>query len=280
MFCATWRGRTLDHSRFREPPGAELAINCDRMNGFKCLLTAAALGSACAAAGVPEAAVAGPHRHAHRDTSPVVVELFTAQGCAPCKQANRMIAHMAERRGVIVLMWSVDYWDYLGWKDTFAQPAFTARQKAYAKHLGPQDVYTPQVVINGAAQVSGDDAAAVEAAVQSAAGGHTRPGPKLRIMSGGRVSVGRGLARGPAEVWLVRFDPREQDVAVTAGDNRGATVAHRNVVRELARLGPWKGRAETFTTPLAAGDGLISAVIVQGAHGGPVIAATQSKPAS
>ncbi len=208
---------------------------------------------------------------------PVVVELFTAQGCASCKQANSLIARMVDKPDLIVLTWAVDYWDYLGWKDTFAQPEFTIRQKAFAKRLGPQDVYTPQVVVDGLRQVSGDDAASVEALIGEAAADHPRP-PKIRILGGGRVTIAAGyLDHGAADVWLVRYDPREQDVAVTEGDNRGATVTHRNVVRQVIRLGPWRGHAVAYTLPTPSEKGLSSVVILQGVRGGPVLAAAKAK---
>jgi hypothetical protein len=205
---------------------------------------------------------------------PAVVELFTAQGCASCKQANRLIARMADRPGVIALTWSVDYWDYLGWKDTFARPEFTLRQKAYARHVGPADVYTPQVIVNGAAQASGDDAAAVESLIKSSElprGGR----PTITPLRHGRVRVGPGRTGGVrADVWLVRYDPKEQDVEVTAGDNRGARIAHRNVVREIVRLGQWRGQAVTFADPPGEDD-LAALVIVQRPRGGAIIAAAR-----
>ena len=86
---------------------------------------------------------------------PVIVELFTAQGCSSCSDANALVGELAEREGVLPLTFSVDYWDYLGWPDTFALPEFTERQKAYARRLGPREVYTPQVVVDGAKQASG-----------------------------------------------------------------------------------------------------------------------------
>jgi hypothetical protein len=208
---------------------------------------------------------------------PVVVELFTAQGCASCKQANRLIARIAGRPGVIALTWSVDYWDYLGWKDTFAQPEFTARQRAYGRRLGPRDVYTPQVVVDGAAQVSGDDADAVEALIRKAEHSH-RWQPKIRMLSGGRVKVGPATSnRGTADVWLVRYDPHEQDVKVTAGDNRGAVVVHQNVVRQLVRLGTWTGLPRTYKEPDAEEKGLATVVIVQGVRGGPILGAADEQ---
>jgi hypothetical protein len=208
--------------------------------------------------------------------SPVVVELFTAQGCASCKTANRLIGQIADRRGFIVLTWSVDYWDYLGWKDTFAQPAFAARQRAFARRLGPTDVYTPQVVVDGAGQVSGDDDAAVEALI-GASEIPLRGRPRIEFRKSGRVSVGAGRAHGRADVWLVRYDPREQDVEVTAGENRGATVVHRNVVRQIVRLGAWSGHAATFAPPPPTDKQLVSVVIVQRARGGPIIGVAEAR---
>lgn len=224
----------------------------------------------------PAAAWARSHP-AKAPASPVVVELFTAQGCSSCQAANGLIAKLAERPGIIALTWSVDYWDYLGWQDTFAQPEFVVRQKAYARHLGPRDVYTPQVVVNGAAQTSGDDAAGVEALIRDSKTQTSRP-PRIRFLPGGGIAVGAGQ-RPPrsAEVWLIRYDPKEQDVLVKAGDNRGASVAETKVVRQMVRLGAWKGAPVSFKAP-AADEGLASVVILQVTHGGPVLAARETKP--
>jgi hypothetical protein len=247
------------------------------------LLAALAIGAVSLAMGSPQPAWA---KRAPR-TGPVVVELFTAQGCSSCKKANRLIARMAGQPGLIVLTWSVDYWDYLGWKDTFAQPEFTARQRAFARRLGPEDVYTPQVVVDGAGQVSGDDAAGVQALVQAAERDRRR-GPRISVLGdarpaggradGGRVSVGAGRVEGRADVWLVRYDPREQDVVVKAGDNRGATVVHRDVVCEVVRLGVWRGRKVRLAIPPPDAPGLAGVVIVEGAHGGPILGAAEVKP--
>ncbi len=221
---------------------------------------------------------AGPawaKKHAPK-AGPVVVELFTAQGCSSCKEANRLIARMAGRPGLIVLTWSVNYWDYLGWKDTFARPEFTDRQRAFGRRLGPQDVYTPQVVVNGRGQISGDDAAGVTTLIQTAGPSHGRQ-PEIRFASTGRVVVSAGAAPArPADVWLVRYDPREQDVEVKAGDNRGATVAHRNVVQEVVRLGAWRGHKVTFTPPAPSTANLATVVIVEAPRGGPILGAAEA----
>jgi hypothetical protein len=180
----------------------------------------------------------------------VVVELFTAQGCSSCGKANQVVADMADDKGVLALTYSVDYWDYLGWTDTFAKPAFAARQRAYAQKFSLRDVPTPQVVVAGRQQASGAKAEAVETLVKDAAKAPSNPPDMEFVGDGGRVAVGSGPApRGGGEVWLVRYDPREQDIAVKRGDNRGQTLVHRNVVRELTRLGPWSAGPSCTACP-------------------------------
>ena len=203
--------------------------------------------------------------------APVVVELFTAQGCSSCAKANAFVARLADRPDIVALTWSVDYWDYLGWKDTFAQPAFADRQSAYDKRFGLRDVYTPQVVVDGAVQTSGDKTAGIETLIRQARRApHERP--DIRMRADGRVGVGSGRRPGGgAEVWLIRFDPREKDVEVKAGDNRGATIVHRDVVRQLARLGAWSGRPVNFRLPPTTEEGLTTLILVQGDNGGRVL---------
>ena len=207
---------------------------------------------------------------------PVVVELFTAQGCSSCGKANQVVADLADDKGVLALTYSVDYWDYLGWSDTFAKPAFAARQRAYAQKFSLRDVPTPQVVVGGRQQASGAKAEAVETLVKDAAKAPSNA-PDMEFIGGDqRVAVGSGPApRGGGEVWLVRYDPREQDIAVKRGDNRGQTLVHRNVVRELVRLGPWSGRPKLYRLPESKDDDLRTVIIVQGAKGGRVIGVLQ-----
>ena len=207
---------------------------------------------------------------------PVVVELFTAQGCSSCGKANQVVADLADDKGVLALTYSVDYWDYLGWSDTFAKPAFAARQRAYAQKFSLRDVPTPQVVVGGRQQASGAKAEAVETLVKDAAKAPSNA-PDMEFIGGDqRVAVGSGPApRGGGEVWLVRYDPREQDIAVKRGDNRGQTLVHRNVVRELVRLGPWSGRPRLYRLPESKDDDLRTVIIVQGAKGGRVIGVLQ-----
>ncbi len=202
---------------------------------------------------------------------PVVVELFTAQGCSSCGPANTSVAALAGRDDVLPLTFSVDYWDYLGWKDTFAQKAFADRQRAYAKKLGLREVYTPQVVIDGKSQASGVKPAQVDALLKAQAKA-PKNAPDMQWIGDDRAAVGTGRApAGGAEVWLVRFDARAQEVAVRRGDNRGQTIDHRNVVRQLVKLGPWLGKPRAYRLPPASEDGLTSAILVQGANGGAMI---------
>jgi hypothetical protein len=205
---------------------------------------------------------------------PVLVELYTAQGCGSCDEANTLVAKLAERPGVLPLTFSVDYWDYLGWTDTFAKPEFAERQRAYVARLKLREPYTPQVVIDGRQEAAGVKSAEVEKLVRAAAA-QPRDPPDMRFIGPSRVDVGSGRPpRGGAEVWLIRYDPREVEVAVRGGDNRG-TVVQRNVVREMRRLGGWRGRPQAYRLPAAAEDGLRTVVVVQAAKGGGVLAVAQ-----
>ena len=204
--------------------------------------------------------------------APVVVELFTAQGCASCGEANAYLAKLADREDVLALTFPVDYWDYLGWPDTFAQPEFTARQKAYVARLDLREPYTPQMVIDGGAQAGGLQTDKVDRLIAQAAQTADSP-PDMAYIGARRVDVGSGRPpRGGAEVWMIRYDPREQDVVVRKGDNKGQTVKHRNVVREIERLGAWRGRPTAYRLPKPEEDGLQTVVIVQATSGGRVVA--------
>lgn len=209
---------------------------------------------------------------------PVLVELFTAQGCGACADANLYLGKLADRPGVLALTFSVDYWDYLGWTDTFARPEYSERQKAYVTRLKLREPYTPQVVVDGREEVQGLKTAEVERLVRSAAAAPRNP-PDIHFVGARRVDVGSGrVAKGGAEVWMIRYDPREVEVAVRAGDNRGETVVERNVVRQMKRLGLWRGRPQAFRLPPASEDGLRTAVVVQAPKGGRVVGVGQAKP--
>jgi hypothetical protein len=211
--------------------------------------------------------------------SPVLVELYTAQGCASCVDANAGLGKTADRPDVLALTFSVDYWDYLGWTDTFAQPDFTSRQKAYVTRLGLREPYTPQVVIDGRFQTGGKQTEKIDQLIAKAALS-PHGSPDIAFIGVRRVDVGRGLApKGGADVWLAAYETKPQDVMVKKGDNRGQTVTHINVVRVLKRLGTWRGRPTAYRLPeIEPGLGL--AIIVQGSKGARVLAVGRKAPAA
>jgi hypothetical protein len=209
--------------------------------------------------------------------SPVLVELFTAQGCRGCLEANAYIGKLADRPGVMALTYSVDYWDYLGWTDTFARPEYSERQRAYVQRLKLREPYTPQVVVDGNQEVQGLKTGEIDRLVHAAAESPRNP-PDILFIGKRRVDVGTGRAgRGGADVWLVRYDPRNVEVAVRAGDNRGETVVQTNVVRQIKRLGTWRGRPHAYRIPPPPEDGLRTVVVVQAPRGGRVLAVAKDK---
>ena len=198
-----------------------------------------------------------------------VVELFTSQGCSSCPAADKLAGELAKDPSLVVLSLSVDYWDYLGWKDTLALPGHTSRQRAYSRARGDREVYTPQVVVNGTAHVLGSDKAAIENAITQT---HNRPGtlslPVTVSVSGGQVAVTLPAAKGPlakGEVWLCPVT-REVPVEIRRGENSGQSLTYHNVVRRWIKVGDWNGAARTWTVPMqdVTGEGIDSlAVVVQ-----------------
>ncbi|HTV96896.1 MAG TPA: DUF1223 domain-containing protein [Steroidobacteraceae bacterium] len=207
-----------------------------------------------------------------RSQTPVVVELFQSQGCSDCPPAQQYLNRLADRPDVLALSFGVTYWDYLGWKDTFASPQFTQRQRDYSTRNQGIGVATPQYWINGRETVLGANPVRVSQLI--AEGGPTG-GPSLTV-AGSSLSIGSGIAGAAnADIWLVRYDPATVQVAIRAGENGGRTVSHRDIVRELIRVGRWSGRAQTIALPRASIEGLKSAVLVQAGAGGPIIAAAK-----
>ncbi|MDP3656737.1 MAG: DUF1223 domain-containing protein [Brevundimonas sp.] len=228
------------------------------------IIPAAALAAALVAAGsVAQPSPARASREA-APPEPVVIELFTAQGCAGCPEANARFETVAAEPGVIALTYAVDYWDYLGWEDTFARPEFAQRQRAYRKPLRLRNVSTPQVVIDGRRQVAGAQAPALQSAIDEEAARRVFP-PEIEFREGGdRVGVGSGrVPVGGAEVVAVTFMPGPQEVEIARGDNRGRTVRHMNVVRSVRTLGEWTGRPALYTLPDAREPGQAVAILVQ-----------------
>ena len=200
-----------------------------------------------------------------------VIELFQSQGCSSCPPANANVMALADRPGVLTLSWQVTYWDYLGWKDSFAQAAFTARQHAYAAALGHDGVFTPQVVVNGRGDVVGAARGEVEQALRR----FDRGGDAVNVTLGaGQVTVAGTSAA--SSVYLVRYDPRIVQIPIKAGENGGRTLPHRNVVREFALLGKFSGGTHQFTLPASKQAGLKTAVLVQTGVAGPIVAAVRN----
>jgi hypothetical protein len=198
-----------------------------------------------------------------------VVELFTSQGCSSCPPANDNIRTLSTRPDVLSLSFGVTYWDQLGWKDTFASPAFTARQWAYARGLHHDNVFTPQVVVNGRADTVGQHLSEIEALLR----GPPLAGPQIAAETGRvRLSAGTAPQGAPADVWLVRYEPGVIEVPVRRGENTGRTLPHTHVVRSLIRLGGWSGGPVSLSLP-PGGERLASAVLVQSAGTGPILAA-------
>jgi len=213
------------------------------MNYRHIVFAAAAI---CTASMTPLPACAGEPR--------AVIELFTSQGCSSCPAADKVLGELSRDPTLVTLSLPVDYWDYLGWKDTLALHGHSNRERAYADTRGDREVYTPQVVVNGIVHVLGSDKAAIEQAIaqtrQSAA---PLTLPVTIAVADGKVSVNVPAANGEnasAEVWLCPITGKAQ-IAIERGENRGHTLAYTNVVRRWVKLGDWSGKAETFSVPVA-----------------------------
>jgi hypothetical protein len=201
-------------------------------------------------------------------SGPVVVELFQSQGCSSCPPANAALNAIADRSDVIALSYAVTYWDRLGWKDRFADPAFTQRQYDYRDALGEERAYTPQVVLNGTRAIVGNGKGELDRAVKASKA--VSGGPSIALQNDA-VQIGTGM--GQANVWLIRYDPRTHNVAIGAGENSGRTLPHRNIVREFVKLGRWTGKTAQFKLPKAKAEGLRSVILVQQGHAGRILSA-------
>jgi hypothetical protein len=184
-----------------------------------------------------------------------VVELFTSQGCSSCPPADKIIGELAKDPSVIALSMPIDYWDYLGWKDTLADSRFSARQKAYSQMRGDRDVYTPQVVVNGSLHLIGSDRAGIEGAI-----GNTKQAdsvmsvPVTMTLSGKQINVSvAASSKNPTashgEVWICSIS-KAVPIAIKRGENRGQEITYYNVVRTLLKVGDWNGSSGNWTVPL------------------------------
>ena len=192
-------------------------------------------------------------RPAHAEPR-AVVELFTSQGCSSCPPADQIIGELAKDPSVIALSLPIDYWDYLGWKDTLADSRFSARQKAYSHMRGEREVYTPQVVVNGSAHVIGSDRARIERAIEDTkkADG-VMSLPISMTLAGKQINISVAASgSGPAahgEVWICSIS-KAVPIAIGRGENRGREITYHNVVRDLLKVGDWNGSSDSWTVPL------------------------------
>jgi len=196
-----------------------------------------------------------------------VIELFTSQGCSSCPPADRLLGELARDPSLVTMSLPIDYWDYIGWKDTLAKPRHTARQRFYAKTRGDGDVFTPQVVVNGLTHAVGSDKAAIDQAIaESRREGATLDLPVKLGVADGKLTVnvlGAHADKTGGEVWLCAIGTAVP-VAIGRGENGGHTLTYHNVVRRWVKLGDWTGTARTFSVPLADLEGAdAAAVIVQ-----------------
>jgi hypothetical protein len=183
-----------------------------------------------------------------------VVELFTSQGCSSCPPADKIIGELAQDPSVIALSMPIDYWDYLGWKDTLADSRFSARQKAYSQMRGDRDVYTPQVVVNGSVHVIGSDRSKIDGAI-----GDTKKAdgvmsvPVTMTLAGKQITVSVAASdKSPAaqgEVWICSVS-KAVPIMIGRGENRGRELTYYNVVRTLLKVGDWNGTSGSWTVPL------------------------------
>jgi hypothetical protein len=244
----------------------------------KHLVVMAAAGAAFVSA-FPSLAIAQ-----HAGDRPVVLELFTSQGCSSCPPADALLRELSRTRAdVLPLAFHVTYWNNLGWRDPFSFDGATQRQRAYAAAL-PSEVYTPQLVVDGRADVVGSDRASATAAIRRAAAGIAasvpvtvhRDGAEIVIDVGpGQVGPGQvGAGQGAGTVFLVGYDP-EHTTPVGRGENGGSTLVEANIVRSFQNVATWRGAQATIRHPVPAGAKI--AVIVQAADGR-IIGAARATP--
>jgi len=211
-----------------------------------------------------------------QQTGPVVVELFTSQGCSSCPPADALLQELTGREDVLPLALHVDYWDYIGWEDGFAEPVFTARQRGYARAAGRKMVYTPQMIVMGQEDVVGAHAMELADLIMS----HMRrpvpvlvsahaEGNALHVM----LEPTEGPVKGPFEVQLVRYTPL-QHVQISRGENAGRNVDYANVVDGWRVLGRWDGQGEARFDATIDGD-RPAAILIQQVGFGPIVGAAR-----
>lgn len=210
-----------------------------------------------------------------------VVELFTSQGCSSCPNADAVLGRLAKRDDIIALSLSVDYWDYLGWKDTLASPKFSERQRSYGKARGDGKIYTPQVVVNGLIHVNGSDEDQIGRLIDKTAKTLSASRVLIRLSQDKDKLVVEAGAAAPgttpkeATLWLAVI-AKDVTVPIARGENQGKTVTYNNVVRELIPIGMWNGKPMTVQLErhsfMRPGTDRCAVLLQQG-HAGPIVGA-------
>jgi len=217
----------------------------------------------------------GTFAHAGDDGALIVVELFTSEGCSSCPPADEMLTELAEHDDILALALHVDYWDYLGWKDKYAKSKFTDRQAKYNSVLPSRyRLVTPQMVFNGRSQVAGAKGASIEGELQKMSKQPDTVSLKIeKTASAFSIDVDPSEdAVERADVFLIQYMP-ETIAKIKAGENRGRTLKHTNIVTSWEKIGDWNGQADwTVNQPFLA-EGIEGAVIVQAVDNGPILAA-------
>jgi len=212
-----------------------------------------------------------------------VLELFTSQGCSSCPPADALLAELDKRPGLVTLSYSVDYWNYLGWRDTLSSAANSERQREYARMRGDGRVYTPQIVVDGLIHVNGSDERAIREAVEASEIRLKEVGVPVRMHAeGNTLVIGIGAApdksdKRAATIWLA-IAKEEVTVSISRGENRGRDLSYHHPVRDLTPVGMWQGEAMTLRLPLKdlkamGGDCLVALLQVENA--GPILGAAE-----
>lgn len=206
--------------------------------------------------------------------SPVVVELFTSQGCSSCPPADKLMHELAKRDDVIALALHVDYWDYIGWKDEFAMPRNAERQRGYARIAHRRSVYTPQMIVNGVTDIVGARPMDLSKAIAEHAAKPNLIALKVE-RSGAKVSISArpGKTHGPLFVQMVRYTPQRTS-DITHGENAGHVLSYANVTEDWEILAEWDGVADLSLETVAEGEKPVVVMVQQGLDG-PILAAAQ-----
>lgn len=203
-----------------------------------------------------------------------VVELYTSQGCSSCPPADAYLGKLADRPDVLALSFHVDYWDYIGWKDPFADPRFTARQRAFSVIFSQRYVYTPQMVVHGSYQVVGSQPSDIEGAISKAKKMVSVPVSLTETDGEFRVDLPASPDLKGINVIAVFFD-KKHETNIKRGENSGQKIANYNVVRDFTEIGRWNGEAKsmTFKNPHLKGD--TCAILLQSAQSGKIVGAAK-----